>query len=259
MPSLRIAGSQMCVTTDIGLNAARIKASIDWAADQRADILLTPEGSLSGYTHHFDAERVAAALVDVTGLAAERGLGLALGTCFVEADGCCYNQLRFYTAAGTFLGFHSKTLCCGSLGDPSRGEIEHFAVSELRTFVWSNGIRIGGLICNDLWANPQCTPMPDSHLTQQLSRQGAQIVFHAVNGGRSDSEWSRMAWHFHDTNLRMRAIAGGLWVASVDNAEPTSLPCSAPCGVVGPDGTWVCRTPPQGERRFVHTVEVPTS
>ena len=30
--------------------------------------------------------------------------------------------------------------------------------------------------------------MPDPHLTQQLARMGARVVFHAVNGGRDGGE-----------------------------------------------------------------------
>jgi len=97
--------------------------------------------------------------------------------------------------------------------------------------------------------------MPDPHLTQQLARMGARVVFHAVNGGRDGGEWSReVYWHFHETNLRIRAAAGRLWIVTVDNCSPTTMPCSAPSGVVDPQGQWVCRTEAQGEQFFVHTI-----
>jgi len=65
---------------------------------------------------------VKAALVEITSQARASGAGLALGTCFVEAaDGHCYHQIRFYRADGEFLGFHSKTLRCGSMTDPPKG------------------------------------------------------------------------------------------------------------------------------------------
>jgi predicted amidohydrolase len=84
---------------------------------------------------------------------------------------------------------------------------------------------------------------------------GARVVFHAVNGGRDGGEWSReVYWHFHETNLRIRAAAGRLWIVTVDNCSPTTMPCSAPSGVVDPQGQWVCRTEAQGEQFFVHTI-----
>lgn len=252
---LRVAGTQMAVTSDIASNAAKILRAIAWAQDQGAEILLTPEGSLSGYTHRFDTATVREALNQVASEARIRGIGLALGTCFLEPeDGRCYNQIRFYRPDGEYLGFHSKTLTCGSLEEPPQGEINHYAITALRTFDYPP-ITIGGLICNDLWANPGCTPVPDPHLTQQLSRMGARIVFHAVNGGRDGSEWSKVAWRYHESNLRMRAQAGRLWIVTVDNCAPTHIPCSAPSGVINPQGNWVCRCEPQGEQNFAYTIE----
>ena len=253
---MRVSGAQIPVATDIDSNVKAIERAIDYARSAEANVLLTPEGSLSGYTHEFDQQATEDALDYVTQKAREANLGLALGTCFVEPeDRKCYNQIRFHTPDGGYLGFHSKTLTCGSLTDPPKGEINHYAISSLKVFDY-NGIQVGGLICNDLWANPGCTPNPDPHLTQQLSRMGARIIFHAVNGGRSDSEWSDVGWRYHESNLRMRAKAGSLWIVTVDNCHPTEIRCSAPSGVIDPEGEWACKTEPKGEQFFAHTIKV---
>ncbi len=254
--SLRVAGYQMSVSKDVALNTGKICSAIDQAADDQADILLTPEGSLSGYTHRFDAAAVEDGLREVTAHAVARKLGLALGTCFVEADGNCYNQVRFYQPDGQYLGFHSKTLCCGSVDGQSIGEINHYSVSELSVFPWQPDTSIGGLICNDLWANPACTPMPDPHLTQQLAAMGARIIFHAVNGGRNGDSDFDLSHQFHGSNLRLRARCGNVWVVTVDNANPETLPCSSPSGVINPSGEFVCRAEPRGEQLFVHSIEL---
>jgi len=251
---LRVAGYQMPVGLDVGHNAKNICTAIDRAAAEGAEVLLTPEGSLSGYTHEFDAAAVASALEDVRAQARAKGIGLALGTCFLEQDGRCYNQLRFYRPDGEFLGFHSKTLRCGSLEPRPRGEINNYAVTPLQIFTWRPGLKIGGLICNDLWANPGCTPMPDPHLTQQLVDMGATIIFHAVNGGRNGSSLSELAWQYHESNLRMRALAGKIWIVTVDNATPEDLPCSAPSGAIDPAGDFVVRTKSKGAQFFVLTL-----
>jgi predicted amidohydrolase len=250
---LRISGAQLPVTTDIEANLQALFRAIDYATSENADILLTPEGSLSGYTPHFDQARVREALTEVTHYATERSVGLALGTCFVEEDNLCYNQIRFYTGTGEFLGFHSKTLRCGTMTEPTQGEINDYAVRPLQTYVWQNAT-LGALICNDLWANPGCTPMPDPHLTHQLATLGAQVVFHAVNGGRSDSPLSKVHWSFHESNLRLRALASRLWIVTVDNCYPVDLPCSAPSGVLNPQGDWVVQAPPQGEQYFTYAI-----
>jgi predicted amidohydrolase len=252
---IRVCGAQIPVTPDIDSNVKAIERAMDRAVAEGADILLTPEGSLSGYTHTFDAAAARTALEYVTGKAQAARLGLALGTCFVEPDRQCYNQIRFYAPDGEYLGFHSKTLRCGSMTEPPEGEISHYAVQPLRTYDF-NGIRVGGLICNDLWANPACTPLPDSHLTQQLSQAGARIIFHAVNGGRSGDEWSEVAWRYHESNLRLRANAGKLWIVTVDSCHPMNIRCSAPSGVVDPRGNWACIAPSQGEHFFSYTIEV---
>jgi predicted amidohydrolase len=251
---LRVAGYQMPVGLDIEQNTRRINAAIDWAADHGAEVLLTPEGSLSGYTHEFDAKSVEKALGVVTGRACRRNVGLALGTCFIERDGKCYNQVRFYRPDGEYLGFHSKTLRCGSVDGHSRGEVNHYAVSDLRVFPWRDGLSIGGLICNDMWANPKCTPMPDPHLSQQLSAMGAKVILHAVNGGRNGGSWSELVWQYHESNLRIRARAGRVWIVTVDNAAPEQIPCSAPSGVIDRAGDFVCRTSPKGEQFFAYTI-----
>jgi predicted amidohydrolase len=251
---LRVAGAQIPVSRDVSLNLAAILRSIEAAGNGAADILLTPEGSLSGYTHAFDQAAVARALEEVRDAARRRGLGLALGTCFVERDGLCYDQLRFYDTDGSYLGFHSKTLTCGTLGVPSRGEVEHFSVAPLRTFT-IKGIPCGGLVCNDMWANPGYTPVPDPHLSQKLADAGARIVFHSVNGDRDGSAWSTdSSWNYHKSNLELRARAGRLFIVTVDNCAPLDVPCASPGGVVGPEGTWLARTPRQGEHVFVFDV-----
>lgn len=254
---IRVAGAQLPVTDDIDANVAEISRAIDFAAAEKADILLTPEGSLSGYTHQLDASATVDALERVTAKAKAANLGLALGTCFIEPDdGKCYNQIRFYARDGKYLGFHSKTLTCGSLGIPSTGEINHYSVVPLRVFDFG-GISVAGLICNDLWANPECTPSPDTHMSQQLSRMGARVIFHAVNGGRDGSEWSReVVWKYHETNLQMRARSGRLWIVTVDNCLPLDLPCSTPSGIINPEGNWACRADPKGLQYFAYTIDL---
>lgn len=250
-----VAGAQLPVTDDVARNVEGIERGVAYAERTGAEILLTPEGSLSGYGPDFDRVSVADGLAHVVARARQAGVGLALGTCFEEPDGECYNQVRFYNREGRYLGFHSKQLRCGTLTDPPKGEINHYAASPLRTFALGE-LTIGGLICNDLWANPGCTPMDDPHLTQSLAQMGARVIFHAVNGGRNGGAWSAVAWQYHEANLRMRAHAGRLWIVTVDSSFPTTLRCSAPSGVLAPDGNWVCRASEQGERMFDCVIEV---
>lgn len=253
---IRVAVAQIPVTRDIAANVATIGRAMDRAIAEKADVLLTPEGSLSGYTPHFDQSQVQKGLDALVQKSRAGGLALALGTCFIEPeDGLCYNEIRFYDN-GKFLGFHSKILRCGSMTIPTKGEINDYAVRPLRTFTL-RGITVGGLICNDMWANPGCTPMPDPHLSQQLASQGARIIFHAVNGGRDGGDTSRnVAWPFHESNLRMRAGSGKIWIVTADNCDPINIPCSAPSGVLRPNGQWAIKTSNQGEQIVVYSIDL---
>ena len=99
--------------------------------------------------------------------------------------------------------------------------------------------------------------MPDPHLSQKLSEMGAQVIFQAINGGRNGSEWSRKVyWPFHETNLRLRAKVGNLWIVTADNCHPTNIPCSAPSGVLGPQGNWAAQAPWEGEQFVTYTIQL---
>lgn len=259
MRTLTVAGAQMAVRDDdVRSNTATILRFIELAASKEADVLLTPEGSLSGYTPEFDQPAVEDALARVIQRATALGIGLALGTCFYESDGQCFNQLRFYDRRGAFLGSHAKILRCGIPTPPSHGEFEWYATHELCTFVFE-GITVAGLICNDLWANPAATVEPDPNLVLRCAELGAQIIFHAVNGARGPGEQSNLVRQFHEANLRMRAQAASIHIATVDNASPVTLPCSSPGGVIGPDGSWLVQTVLEGEDLFVKKLAVPAS
>src|SRR5262245_42082348 len=115
---LRVAGAQIPVGRDVAANVAAIARAIDYAAAETADILVTPEGSLSGYTHEIDQEAVARGLTEVLRRAREAKLALALGTCFREEDGHIYNEQRHYDKEGGFQGFHAKILRCQRMARP---------------------------------------------------------------------------------------------------------------------------------------------
>ncbi len=254
MSDLRVAGLQMPVTDDVRANADRIVEGLYRARDEGVHVLLTPEGALSGYRPVFDRTDVEVAMTELVDVVRSVGVGLALGTCYEERDGRTYNQLRFLRPTGEHAGTHCKILLCATAGTPPSGEIDDYSTMPLRTFEME-GQPVGGLICNDVWANPMCTLQDDPHLTRQLADLGAKVIFHAVNGGRDGGAWSReVAWPYHEANLRMRARAARVWIVTVDNCAPIDVPCSSPSGVVGPDGEWRVRTDERGPQFFVWTI-----
>jgi predicted amidohydrolase len=253
--TLRVAGAQIPVTRDVHANARALERALDYAASERADILVTPEGSLSGYHTNFDARLTAVALERLRAKARRSRVALALGTCFEEADGRRYDQVRVYDRDGAYLGFHAKILLCRRVADRhAKGEIDFFSTAPLRTFRIGD-IPVGALVCNDLWANPEWTPQPDVHLTQQLAERGARIIFHVVNSGLGEGEELALNRQFHESNLRLRARAGKLWIVVADAADPAGrTPSHCPSGVLDPSGRWVLRIDDPGERFFAYTI-----
>lgn len=249
---LRVSGIQMPVTVDVMSNETRLLAAIDYAARDRADFLVTPEGALSGYYADFDGEEVAESLERVVSAAVEANVGLALGTCFkerIDDKERCYNQVRVYTPEGDYLGFHAKVLRCSSLDPPHSGEMLRYADVPLRVFHW-NGICFGALICNDLWATPGCTTIPNPYLPWQLKLMGAQVIFHEINSGVV-----QVYRPFHEGSVNLWARALRLHIVGVNAAGRENEVVNCTSGVVAPDGSYLVAAPDKGEHYF--TCEIP--
>ena len=73
MRRLRVAGAQIPVAKDINANYETICRAIDFAIAEKADVLLTPEGSLSGYSHQFDQSDLVTALDRIVSIARSAG------------------------------------------------------------------------------------------------------------------------------------------------------------------------------------------
>jgi predicted amidohydrolase len=233
----------MPVTTDIRRNAEHILCALEQAAADRAALLLTPEGSLSGYTSHFDQRELENSLQTVTDRAKALGIGLALGTCSREDDGLCYNQVRVYFPDGTYGGFHAKILRCAPLDDPHGGELAEYAAKPLRSFEWE-GATFGCLVCNDLWATPGYTTVANPYLAWQLAKLGCRFILHAVNNGAKGRYRA-----YHEANLALWAFALKMPIVTV-NAPPANGAVNSLSGVMGPDGEWLCQVPEEGSQYF---------
>jgi len=249
MEFLKIAGLQMKVTTDVKQNEAKIDFALQAAAEDGADFFLTPEGALSGYTPHFNASEVAEAVERVTALAKKSKVGLALGTCYKEG-GKCWNQIRVSSPEGEFLGAYSKVLRCSPVNAPGTGEMKEYAEGTLRTFDW-NGVRFGTLICNDLWATPGFTTIPNPYLPLKLKEMGAQVILHAVNSG-SDQRYR----DFHKSSVELWAMTLGLPIVSVSALPEDNTAVNAPSGVVGRTGERMHSAPETGEQYFTFRVKL---
>ena len=241
LPEIRLAGLQMLVVSDISKNKEQILQGISNAAREGASFLVTPEGSLSGYTSNFNQEDVAHALEEVKAAAQKMKVGLMLGTCFkeiIKGKEYCFNQVRVYTPEGQSLGAYSKILRCSELDVPGTGEMAEYAEGTLKTFEWE-GCRFGILICNDLWATPGYTTMPNPYLPWKLQQMGAQFIVHCINSGTAQKYRP-----FHESSAELWALSLHIPIMEVNAAQEERI--NAQSGLIDAQGMRELRVPDTG-------------
>jgi predicted amidohydrolase len=242
-----LAGLQMTATKDIKTNESRIIEGIRKAGEQGASFLVTPEGSLSGYTSNFNQAEVAASLEEIKSEALKLKVGLMLGTCYKEqkkGKEVCYNQVRVYGPDGQFMGAYSKILRCSSIDLPGSGEMTEYIEGELKTFDW-NGLRFGILICNDLWATPGYTTMPNPYLALKLKQMGAQFIVHCINSGTVQNYKP-----FHESSAELWALSLQMPILEVNAAQEKET-INAQSGLIDAKGERILRVPYSGLQFFI--------
>jgi predicted amidohydrolase len=253
--TIKLAGYQMNVSSDIHSNKEKILTAMRDAVSGGADFLITPEGSLSGYTAQFNQEQLQMALSEIESAAKDLNIGLMLGTCYKEMAGeteYCYNQVRVYAPGGQFLGAYCKILRCSSLDYPGTGEMLDYVEGELKTFEWK-GQRFGILICNDLWATPGYTTMPNPYLPWKLKQMGSQFIVHCINSGTN-----RKYKPFHESSAELWALSLKIPVIEV-NASYEERPVNARSGFIDAKGERTIIVPDTGEHLFIMTLDIPVT
>jgi len=250
--SVMISGLQMNVTHDVKSNQEQIIAGIRKAADEGASFLVTPEGSLSGYTSDFKQNEVSDALEEIKAVATKMKVGLMLGTCYKElimGKEFCYNQVRVYAPEGQFMGAYSKILRCSNITLPGTGEMVEYVEGELRTFSW-NGLRFGILICNDLWASPGYTTMPNPYLPLKLKQMGAQFIVHCINSGTFQKYRP-----FHESSADIWALSVKIPILEVNAAQQNEI-INAQSGLIDANGERNLRVPDSGMQFFTVKIHI---
>ena len=106
-------------------------------------------------------------------------------------------------------------------------------------------MRFGVLICNDLWATPGYTVMPNPYLPWKLWQMGAQVIFHCVNSGHQTRNRA-----FHESSVALWAHALQIPIFQVNALSQTAEPINARSGAVLPDGARIPAVPDAGEQFF---------
>lgn len=250
--NLVIAGLQMNVSTSIEKNERTIIRHLHSLKDKNVDFLITPEGSLSGYNSDFNAYELKEALARVEDVAKNLNIGLILGTCYKDSiDGkeYCYNQARVYLPDGTFSGAYSKILTCSPLSNPGTGEMMEYVQGNVTTFSIKD-VDIGILICNDLWATPGYTTIPNPYLPWKMEEAGAKIIFHLINSG-TNMDYKT----FHEASVELWAKTLKLPIVEV-NAAHGNEEINAGSGIINKNGERIKTVINRGEHLFIYTIDL---
>jgi len=250
--NIRIAGLQMNVSNNIEENESTIVRYLNILKDQDIDFLITPEGSLSGYNSQFDGNELKKSLVRVEEVARDLNIGLVLGTCYKETIGgkeYCYNQARVYLPDGAFLGAYSKILTCSPLENPGTGEMMEYVQGNVKTFSM-NDIEFGILICNDLWATPGYTTIPNPYLPWKMQEAGAKVIFHIINSG-TDLAYK----DFHEASVELWAMTLKLPIIEINAAHGTKG-INARSGIINSEGKRTKTVDSKGEQMFIYDLEL---
>lgn len=129
-------------------------------------------------------------------------------------------------------------------------DAEQFAIGQGPLVHRVNDLTCGTLICNDLWVTPGFTDGPNPHLSRQQAKEGAQVIFQAVNSG-TDPHFRQ----FHESNLKLRSAEAKCPIIVVNAARKEAVNCTS--GVVS-GFEYLVELPRKGE--VIRTVEfTPTS
>jgi len=250
--NLVVAGLQMNTSNSIEDNELTIIRHLNSLKDKNVDFLITPEGSLSGYNSEFNGYELKKALERVVDVAKNLNIGLILGTCYkdsIEDKEYCYNQVRVYLPDGTFSGAYSKILTCSSLDNPGTGEMMEYVQGNVKTFSIKD-VDVGILICNDLWATPGYTTIPNPYLPWKMKMAGAKIIIHLINSGTNMDYRA-----FHEASAELWAKALKIPIVEV-NAAHGNDEINAGSGVIDENGKRIKTVMRRGEQLFIYNFDL---
>ena len=148
----RVTLVQLTSEKNLDANAVKAKAAIEQAIDEKAQWILFPEMFLTGYTDAFDQGRLEKVFGELATQCREAKIAGLFGTGWKEQDKT-YNDLWIVDPASQKLGRVSKT--CLAHGDAKYSPRACPLVHEV------GGLKIGVVICNDLWVTPGSSTGPD--------------------------------------------------------------------------------------------------
>ncbi len=278
--TLRLAGAQIPVGTDIEFNKKEILKAIDWAKENEVDYIQTPEGSLSGYANEWtkNLKQLEDAEKEIRDHQAKSGVNLVLGTCFRQEEPAGLinrNTIRIYTTWNTednpdnIPRIMAKTYCIPHDNcirrDVQQG-IQTMYIPSGKDFMDGRPLQVAGLICNDMWGAAEEI---GTSINDQLVREDLDIIFHSTNGIKfTPNDVRQHAFDaYHDGFLRMTALKTLATIITVDSCttwwwdgkeeDVDYCKTSSESGVLDFTG-WKTKVPRTGRQYFYYDVDTLT-
>jgi NAD+ synthase (glutamine-hydrolysing) len=206
MAPLRIALCQMNATVgDIAGNAARIRAGIDAARAQNAELVLFPELVLTGYPpedlllrEHFLADAATA----LAQLAAEvEGIVAVIG--FPERAGAVYNAAAVLDGGAVRSVYRKVHLPNYGVFDEQR----YFAAGHTGAVIDLDGRAVGITVCEDLW-RPGAPAADEAERGARLIVNISASPYHTGKGLERERLFAQRARE-HGTHIAFCGLVGG--------------------------------------------------
>ena len=196
MKNMKVTIAQTMVDNDVAGNSRRIRSAFDHAITDGAGWILFPEYALSGYTNYLNQSDVQTAFGALVDLCRTHGIIGLISTAWYDSGDRrkVHNEIRIIDQIGTTVRRYAGKIL-------SYSDAKSFVTGGYPMVHDVGGIRIGTLVCNDMWVTPGFRDGPSPSLSLQIARQGAQVLFHAVNNG-SVKGWCR---NCHESNLALRS------------------------------------------------------
>lgn len=247
--SLRVALCQVATEEwDVTGNFARICQALEEAADQQADLAITPECALHGYgfaesatlparlveaAEPLDGERLRA----LCALAKRRQMDIVFGFAEREAKGHIYNSAAYLSREGALLWTYRK-VHCRDFEEQGRGGAftagDQFVVSE-RAFA-GGCFSIGAMICFDREV---------TETARCLRALGAQIIACPLATNTSNLYAPAPGKMDNEQITRCRAAENEVFIVVVNHASRFN----GGSFVVGPTGEPLCQLGSEAEVR----------
>jgi predicted amidohydrolase len=230
----KVTIAQITVGRKVAENLAHMRMAFQQAKADGADWILFPECALSGYYGGFDQREVAVAFEEVRGLCRDASVVGLIGTGWRDEGGKPQNQVRVVGRDGNLVGRYAKT--CLTFSDARA-----FAPGGLPMVHDAGGVRFGTLICNGMWVTPGFTDGPNPHLSRQIAKAGARVLFHAVSSGSGERYRG-----YHENNLFVRAAEARCRFVVANSAGREDVNCTS--GIVGTEFAYEASLPRRGDQ-----------